>query len=67
MSKDKSSYGGGYSQKDARRDTDATRSQSKKAWHDARDHAAEHGGYRVPEHRHGIDKETLRKIGISIK
>ena len=53
MSKRKSSYGGGYSQSDARRDTGATRRQVKEAHHQARNDAAKEGGHSVPKNRHG--------------
>lgn len=51
MSKSKSSYGGGYSQKDAQRDTNTTRSKTKDAWHNARNDAAKEGGHGVPKNR----------------
>jgi len=57
MSKKKSEYGGGYSQEDARRDTGASRKDVSRAWHDARDDAAEEGGWRVPKDRHGGKKK----------
>ncbi|MFH1551587.1 MAG: hypothetical protein ABIC36_01750 [bacterium] len=51
MSKRKSEYGGGYSQKDAQRDTNATRKQTQKAFHDARDKAEKSKGWNVPKGR----------------
>lgn len=57
MSKGKSEYGSGYSQKDAKKDTGATNRQTSQAWHDARDDAAKSGGYKVPEDRHQDDKK----------
>jgi len=42
-----------YDKTDAARDTDSSTSQVSHAWHDARDHAAEEGGWGVPKDRHG--------------
>jgi hypothetical protein len=44
---------GGYDKSDAARDTGASTSQVSAAWHDARDHAADEGGWGVPKDRHG--------------
>jgi len=52
MSKSKSQYGGGYAQGDAQRDTEATRRQAQKAWHDARDAAQKLKSWNVPKDRH---------------
>ena len=57
MSKDKSEYGGGYSQKDAKRDTNTTDRKASQSWHDARDDAAKSGDHGVPQDRHGDDKK----------
>ena len=51
MSKSKSSYGGGYSQRDAQRDTSATKKQAQEAWHKARNDAAKSKGWSVPKDR----------------
>ena len=52
MSKGKSSYGGGFSQRDAQRATNATKKQAQKAFHDARDKAAQEKRWNVPKDRH---------------
>jgi hypothetical protein len=57
MSKKRSEYGGGYSERDARKDTGASRRDVSHSWHDARDDAASSGDQRVPEDRHGDDKK----------
>lgn len=49
----KDEYGGGYDKSDAARDTDSSSSKVSEAWHDARDDAAEEGGWGVPKDRHG--------------
>ena len=48
----KGEYGGGYDKTDAGKDTDTSTSKVSQAWHDARDHAAEEGGWGVPTDRH---------------
>lgn len=60
MSKGKSSYGGGYSQKDAKQDTGATTGQTKQAWHDARDDASKSRGWGVPKNRHSGGKSKKK-------
>lgn len=57
MSKGKSEYGGGYSQKDAKKDTSATSHQTSQAYHEARNDAAKSGDYGVPKDRHQDDKK----------
>jgi len=52
ISKRKSSYGGGFSQRDAQRATNATKKQAQKAFHDARSAAAISKGWNVPKDRH---------------
>lgn len=52
MSKGKSQYGGGYSPKDAQRDTEATKRQAREAWHQARNDAAKSKSWNVPKDRH---------------
>jgi len=44
---------GGYGKKDAAQDTDSSTKDVSRAWHDARDDAAEEGGWGVPADRHG--------------
>lgn len=61
MSKGKSGYGGGYSQKDAKNDTKATDRQTSQAWHDARDEAAKSGDQGVPQDRHSDDGKSGKK------
>lgn len=56
MSKNKSSYGGGYSQNDAKRDTGATQKQVQEAHHQAREDAAKSGRHGVPSDRHSNRK-----------
>jgi hypothetical protein len=46
-------YGNGYDISDAKADTQDTYSNIREAWHDARDTAAEEGGWGVPPDRHG--------------
>ena len=42
-----------YDKKDAAEDTDSSTKDVSRAWHDARDDAAEEGGWGVPADRHG--------------
>lgn len=49
MAKDR--IGGGFSQKDAQKATNATRKQTSKAHHQARNDAAKTGGWNVPKNR----------------
>ena len=42
-----------YTEKDAAKDTNASKNDVKSAWHDARDDAAKEGGWNVPSDRHG--------------
>ena len=44
--------GGGYTQKDAQKDTGSSRRDTSKAHHDARNSAAKSGGWNVPKDRH---------------
>ncbi|MBI4993548.1 hypothetical protein HZC33_01130 [Candidatus Wolfebacteria bacterium] len=44
---------GGYSEKDAAKDTNSSMKETKDAWHTARDDAAEEGDWGVPKDRHG--------------
>jgi hypothetical protein len=46
---------GEYDKVDASKDTGDSTSKVSEAWHDARDDAAEEGGWGVPEDRHGSD------------
>jgi len=57
MSKKKSEYGGGYSEKDAQKDTGASRRDVSQSWHDARDDAASSGNQGVPADRHDDDNK----------
>jgi hypothetical protein len=50
---EKGEYGGGYDKSDASKDTGDSASKVSEAWHDARDKAAEEGGWGVPKDRHG--------------
>lgn len=54
----KGEYGGGYDKTDAARDTDTSTSKVSEAWHDARDAAAEEGGWGVPPDRHGSGNDS---------
>jgi len=58
VSKSKSEYGGGYSQKDAKHDTGATNRQARESWHDARDHASKDKSSGVPSNRHSERKDS---------
>jgi len=44
-----------FTVEDAAKETDTSTSKVSEAWHDARDDAAEEGGWGVPEDRHGSD------------
>ena len=44
-----------YDKSDAADETESTPAEVSEAWHDARDDAAEEGGWGVPENRHGQD------------
>ena len=44
-----------YDKGDAAKDTDSSEKEVSQAWHDARDDAADEGGWGVPENRHGSD------------
>ena len=51
-SNDNDRSGGGYSQKDASRDTKSSGKDTSRAWHDARDKASKSSGWGVPKDRH---------------
>jgi len=56
-------YGGGYSQKDAAKDTRSSSKDTAKAHHEARNHAAKSGGWGVPKNRssRSSSKSSKRK------
>lgn len=51
---------GKYTQKDAKKETDATTKEAKSAWHTARDDAAKEGGWGVPEDRHSKEEKEKK-------
>jgi len=55
-----------YDESDASKDTDSSEKEVNEAWHDARDDAAEEGGWGVPKDRHG-DKDDDSGSGDSGK
>lgn len=47
-----------YDKKDAAEDTNSSTKEVSKAWHQARDDAAEEKGWRVPQNRHKNDNSS---------
>lgn len=54
---------GEYTKGDASNDTGDSTSKVSEAWHDARDDAAEEGGWGVPKDRHGSDDSGSNDSG----
>lgn len=61
----KGEYGGGYDKTDASKDTGDSTGKVSEAWHDARNKAAEEGGWGVPKDRH--EKTDNKSSGDSGK
>lgn len=60
---EKGEYGGGYSEKDAAKDTGVSTKEAVGAWHQARDDAEGEPGWAVPKDRHNKDNDSSSDSG----